>query len=598
MPNAAQVKFKTTNLTQQTTTPLSGISFVLGQTLMGKENYPNEIMNSWEQFRRTYGELSDDFDFPYKAKKILDAGGKLRVCKIISSATPPVLSTGINPDYAEFDDDISSGDEITVSINSVNIGSVTFTTDHLTTINLVIDLLESHDNISSAVLLNGDNNNYIILITYTLEHATVAISNTGTASCTVTGAGSNKIVNEFEDPLFYLKMKNKGYDYANILVSIISSTNGDSDYFGIKITHANNSAVSETYNNLKVIPSTISNSHYLDVINQNSNIVEVDYVDTSSIGSNISPQLGAIYGYTGTTDTLAATVDYINGFQYFDDYDDALQIAVLDGNESMIGLHEAGANYANTREDLVYFAHLKNSNADKDAYISGRGTSINTKFCAFYGGGVNLLDPFTGISKSYSELSDIIIAANSSDENYSPYYSFAGPNRGLISGILGIVNNYGSNAKYSDLNELANHQINMAINRDSKTMLWGNFTSQTDDNQEKYLHIVRGMITMIKTLRPTLETFLEDPCAPPTWNRMYYTVKPFLDGLVGEFFHTYEWVGDQYATGVTDADLQVNTAADVADGKYKVKLIVTLIASMQEIEVEIISTVAGVQVSF
>lgn len=596
MPNAAQVKFKTTNLTQRTTTPLKGISFVLGQTLMGKANDPKEIINSWEQFKRTYGDLSNSFDFPYKAKKILDSGGKLRVCKVVSSATPPVLATQTAADTAEFDGDLTTGDVVTVSIGGSSIGTVTFTTDHLTTMNLIIALIKTHANVSSAVLVETDITNRTIFIAFTLSHVSVVLTNSGTAVCSVLSSG-NKMLNTDLEDLFGLVFKNTGYDYAHILVSIIPSTNGDANAFGIKITHSTNSSISETYNNLKVVPGTILDSHFLDVINQNSSIFEVQYLNTSAI-SNIKLLPGAIYGYTGTADTLALTTDYINSFTSFDNYDDALQIAVLDGNESMVGLHEAGADYANTRKDLVYFAHLKNSNNTKDAYITGRGSVINTKFCSLYGGGVNLLDPFTSLPKDYSELSDVIIAANLSDENYSPYYSFAGPNRGLISGILGIVNNYGSNAKYPDLNELANHQINMAINRDGKSMIWGNFTSQIDDNQEKYLHIVRGMITLIKTLRPTLELFLEDPCMPPTWNRMYYTVKPFLDGLVGEFFHTYEWVGDQFAKGVTDSDLQVNTAADVADGKYKVKLVVTLIASMQEIEVEIISTVAGVQISF
>jgi len=603
MPNAARVTFKTTNQTQRTTTPLEGLSFVLGQTLRGPHDDPKEIMNSWEQFKRTFGGIPNHADrgFAIQAKKILEAGGKLRVCRVINHATPPAKPGIASSIIGEFDADLVSGETIDVSVDSTSIGTVDFTTDMETTMGLIADLLLTHQHISSAILSPGDSTFRTLIITQSRPLADITIAMTGqTASWTQTEHGG--MINYANELVFSFSLKYLGRDYSNIIIELIPSTNGDPEYFGIKIYHLTDTSLSETYNNLKV--EATADPHFLDIINQQSSIVEVGYIDTSGI-TELKMITGLKYGFLDVASDITAGIpDYIGdsasqtGFFSFDSYEDALQIAVLNKDETLTGLHEAGADYAYGRKDIVYFAHLSNSSVNKDQYIAARGNTIDNKFCAFYGGGVKITDPLTSLPEPISELADIIIAANRSDTEYSPYYSFAGPNRGLIFGTLGIVNNYGPNAKYPDLNELANHQINMAINRDGKTMLWGNFTAQLDDNQEKYLHIVRGMITMIKTLRPTLETFLEEPCMPPTWNRMYYTVKPFLDSLVGEFFHSYEWVGDQFATGVTDADLQVNTAADVADGKYKAKLIVTLIASMQEIEIEIISTVAGVQVQF
>jgi len=607
MPNAARVVFKTTNQTQRTTTPLAGLTFVLGQTLRGPDNDPKTIINSWEQFKRVHGGIPNtaDLGFVLQCKKILESGGKLRVCRVTNHLSLPYKPVVLGTKLGEFDADLEAGDVLTITVDGTALGTVNFNSTHIQTMNDVMAMLITHSNISSAVLDPSDLDKRAIYISQTDVAALLvtAITNTGTAA--YSESTNSPFINVDGDQLFSLKMKYTGIDYSNIIAEVTPSTNGQSDQFGIHIYHATDTSLNETYNNLKIIPGTDSSSHFLDIINANSDVFEVDYVDTSAI-TEIDMLTGMKYGYinNGTTDPVAVVGDYIGdsatgtGLFSFDDYDDALQIAVLNQNETMVGLHEGGSSYAYNRKDLVYFAHLSNASTTKDLYITARGTNINNKFCAFYGGGVKLTNPYTSLIENYPELADIIIAANRSDEDYSPYYSFAGPNRGLIFGILGIVNNYGSNAKYPDLNELANSQINMAINRDGKNMLWGNFTSQIDDNQEKYLHIVRGMITMIKTLRPTLETFLEEPCAPPTWNRMYYTVKPFLDGLLGEFFHTYEWVGDQFATGVTDNDLQVNTAADVADGKYKAKLVVTLIASMQEIEIEIISTVAGVQVQF
>jgi len=605
MPNAARVTFKTTNLTQRTTTPLEGLSFVLGQTLRGPHDDPKEIMNSWEQFKRKFGGIPNhpDRGFAIQAKKILDSGGKLRVCRVINHATPPEKPGMLEITKGEFDVDLASGETVDVLVDGTSIGTVDFLTDMKTTMGLIADLLMTHENISSVILDPSDASFKTMLITQSRTVAVLTIDITGATAVWSTSTIGG-VINYAGELLFTLALKYLGRDYANIMVEIIPSTNGDPTYFGIKIYHLTDTSLSETYNNLKVEPNTVIDSHYLDIINAQSEVMEAVYTDTSSV-TELRMVTGLEYGYSDvSTDPTAGIPDYTGdsalgtGFYSFDDYDDALQIAVLNKDETLAGLHDAGSSYAYNRKDIVYFAHLSNSSTNKDQYIAARGTNINNKFCAFYGGGVKITDPISSLPADISELSDIIIAANRSDTEYSPYYSFAGPNRGLIFGILGIVNNYGSNSKYPDLNELAKHQINMAISRDGKNMLWGNFTAQLEDNQEKYLHIVRGMITMIKTLRPTLETFLEEPCMPPTWNRMYYTVKPFLDSLVGEFFHSYEWVGDQFATGVTDADLQVNTAADVADGKYKAKLIVTLIASMQEIEVEIISTVAGVEVSF
>jgi phage tail sheath protein FI len=96
-----------------------------------------------------------------------------------------------------------------------------------------------------------------------------------------------------------------------------------------------------------------------------------------------------------------------------------------------------------------------------------------------------------------------------------------------------------------------------------------------------------------KSLKPTLELFLEEPNDIPTWKRIYYTVKPFLDSMVNKrALYSYSWDGDQDAKNMQS--LVINNSSDVTDGKYKVRFGIQAIPSIQEISVDIVMTEAGV----
>lgn len=605
MPQLAEVTFKTRSLTQQVSQPLGGISFVLGRTLMGPIDDPSKIINSWKQFVKYFGGEDGSIQFPTLCKKMLEAGAKLRVCRVTnhdSAGSKSTLSAGIK---VVFDANLITDNSVNITINGDDLGDVAFDTDHDPTMNAIITALKLLDVVEDAILDPSDTDNRTILIFgQDLDNSTSSFTVTGgvsQADDTVT-AGTAKILSEDGDSLFTLSAKNQGAEYNNLVIEISDASNGDSDYFNLTITSSSNNLISEVYENLKVVAGLDTASTYLQEIETLSNLVEVSYEDTSS-ATNLIPLRVSNTFENGTDGIAPLLADYVGtsannyGFHSFDDYDDSLQILVPELSETFSGLHEAGAAYAAARKDLMYFGHLDNSNSDKDAYITARGTDINTKFAALFGGGVKLYDIENTLS-NFSELADVVIAATRTDENNSPYTSFAGPRKGLIDGIMGIVNNYGTPGKLDDFKELAQKQINMVINRDGRNMLWGNFTTQITDDQNKFLHIVRGLINFTKILKPTIEEFIEEPNTPQTWNNLYLTVKPFLDSLLNEFFYTYEWQGDQNAAGVTDDDLQVNTATDVANGKYKVRLILTLIPTMQQIEIEIIQTVAGIEFNF
>ncbi len=605
MPELAEVNFRTRSLTQQVSQPLNGISFVLGRTLMGPIDDPSKIINTWKQFVTLFGGESGDYQFPTLCKKVLEAGGKLRVCRVTNhsaAGTKAYISDGLK---IVFDADLITDNSVDLTINGDDLGDVAFDTDHDTTMAAIVTALKALSIIEDAILDPSDTNTRTILVFgKSLDDATSSFTVTGgttQAGDTVT-AGTAKVISESGDDLFVLAAKNQGAEYNNLIFTISESSNGDDDYFNLTISSKTNTLISEVYENLKVVAGLNTASTYLQEVVTRSVLVGVTYEDTSS-ATNLKPLEVTQTFEGGTEGTAPALTDWVGtsangyGLHAFDDFDDSLQICAPEMNEDLSGLHEAGAAYVAARKDLMYFAHLSNGNTDKDSYISARGTNINTKFAAFFGGGIKLYDIENNLS-NFSEMADVLIAANTTDQDFSPYTSFAGPRKGLIDGIIGIVNNYGTPGKLEDFKELAKKQINMVINRDGKNMLWGNFTSQTTDDQNKFLHIVRGLINFTKALKPTIEEFIEEPNTPQTWNNLYITVKPFLDSLLNEFFYTYEWQGDQNAPGVTDDDLQVNNATDVANGKYKIRLILTLIPTMQQIEVEIIQTVAGIEFNF
>jgi len=604
MPNTANVKFKYTDNTSRVTVPQGGISFVLGPTEYGAVADPSSVITSWAKYQRLFGGLVPGNDFPLLCQKALERGAKLRVSRVVhysdvtdASTDTTVKATPLATGSIVFSDDFVTGDSIDLEINGTAITTVNFIINNLKTLEaLATELMRSPLIANAYVNVAGDG----LLIEFTEPGVTLDnITVTGSGTTTGTFDGTvEAFINSAGQTLFKLKAKYGGEGYNNIAMAV---TNILSDgTFTLKITLG---TLTETYANLKVVPGTISGSSFLESLAE-SLLVEPVYISTSSV-TDITPSIRVAVGFKdGANGDSVANTDYIgdssakNGFHAFDQVDDALQIAALAIDENLVGVHVAGDAYAQNRMDLSYLGHLANDNTSADSIVSARGTAIDSKYCQLYGGGVIIIDPLTGLKRNISELADILGNCAFTDENYAPYYSIAGINRGKFNGVLGVVNNFGTPGLFEDLQLISLAQVNMAVNKSGTNMLSGNFTCQRADTQTKFASITRGLIWLTKTLKPTLELFLEEPNVPATWNRMYQTVRPFLDGLVGKFFYDYQWQGDQFVGKVDDDELQINNAADVSEGKYKVKFIVQLIPSLQEIEVEVVMTTAGFEFNF
>ena len=608
MPNSANVNFNVINNATIASQPLDGVFYVEGITERGPFGDPKEVITSWSQFVRVYGGLTDTSDFPLICKRALDAGALLRVNRIghyadvtDKSSLDAVLATSVSPTALTFDADFVSLNTIDMTINGTPISTVTFDTNQTTTLtNLAteIGLLTS-----KVSLVEVDQTNKRLLI-FPAENAPLVITSIVVASGvsqptgTATTAPSN-FLDSGLNPLFGINLKYKGASYNALMVTISDASNGQPEFFKLSLALKGDGSVSESYDNLKITGTpTVGTSEYLDNIALSSTLINVAYLDLSSLTGQLRPSNG-IYLYSGGSDgTAAADTDYIGssvgktGFYAFDEYDEGFYLCAPEISSNAVNV--AGSTYAAYRKDLIFFAHLDNALTNTTGLIAARAaTSISNQYTAFYGGGVKVIHPETLKEVTISELGDVLGLAAKVHSSLGQWRSFAGQNNGAVTGALGVVNNFGSNGLYSELNNLANRQINMLILRDNVVQLAGNFTGILSESPESFNSVVSLIIYIQKILKPVLNGFLEEPADVQTFQNIYYTVQPILDNLVNSrALFEYKWEGDQFA-GNLDG-LQVNDPADVQQGRYKVNFFIKPINSLQEIEVNILLTNAGV----
>lgn len=415
---------------------------------------------------------------------------------------------------------------------------------------------------------------------------------------------SAPFADEDDEPLFSFAAKNPGVNYNNLKITVSPSSNGLATYFNLTIEIVGDSNTREVYPNLSIpIPeagSTVDPTQgYLSIVALSSRLVNPIYVDFITGGVTVTP--GGFVSVEPSTSTFSGGLDggaLVNtdligssvsatGLNAFDEYEEALQIFYLLPTVAS-AVHIAGDAYATNREDIQYWVYLSADAITKDAQIAERtALGINSKYTNIFGTYIKVPDPRTTVPVNQHALADIAGLAANSDKNFGTHFSFSGNKRGVLRNVLGVVFNFGTNGRRADLNELANRQINSIINRDSQIKLWGSYTSQVQESQECFINVVRGTISIKKNLRPLLENYLEDPNDMKSWKLMYYQVKPYLDSLVDKrALFSYRWEGDQDATTLND--LVINKPADVTNGKYKVRLFLSFIASMREIEVTLV----------
>lgn len=398
--------------------------------------------------------------------------------------------------------------------------------------------------------------------------------------------------------VFNLAVRNKGVDANQLVVQIVAASNGDAGYFNLVITHLIEPDLNELYENLQATKTSVVNSTWLSTVEASKHFTP-SYVDLSAASGTVRPTNGT-WSVTGGTDGSAPVDgDYIGdsagktGFHAFNDYNDFDFLVSLDRDTTAVN---AGLGaYTKARADHRSLIHIPLSNADTTSITSARaGYSLDSRYAYIITGGLKITNPFvtTVNPLAVSEIGDVLGIACRNSAQFGPWWAFAGTQRGIIDDALGVVNNFVETAK---LDILAQRQVNVVTNKNGQIYIKGNLSGQLGASKKSFSSIVGLYIFLKKSLGPSLERYLEEPNDFITFKAIYNEVTPFLDGLKsGEkrALFDYAWKGDQFATN--DSQLTVNNRPDLDQGKYRVKLWLKEIVTLQEFTIDLISTASGV----
>lgn len=610
---APRIQFNIQNLSFSVANILKGISGVSGITLRGPHIRPDLLVTNWTQFIALYGGYLSSSDFPLLCKRALDRGCQLRVSRVghytdVTDKTTldAVIAVRSKAYTITFVGAFVTSNTINLTINGSAIAQVTYASSSDATLQAIADAIKLITTYvqDAFVVVNGgtqfgvDDRVIVVIPKSTTLSITSIVVAAGASQTTGAAAVITNIPAKTTGTgIFEVVPKWKGADYNNLQIAISAASNGDAAYFNMTVSHANESALTETYQNLTIPGSqSIANQTWLNDVMAASQLVTFSYIDLTAIAAP-RPYNSTLYFNTGSDGSAVIATDYVGdaaggtGFYAFDNVDDMLQIAAPELSDNTV--HVGGGAYAGNRKDLMYYAHLSNALVTQATLVTARQTTaINSYYTAFFAGGIKITDPVTGLEKNISELGDVLGIMAFNDEQ-GEWFSPAGVNRGAIPNALGVVNNFGTNAKYSDLNILANRQVNMVVHKDGIIYLNGNYSAVLSNSKLSFLSTVRFLIWLQKALSPTLKRYLQEPADIPTFKAMFREVQPFLNQLITDrALYDYRWMGDQDVSKITD--VVINNATDLDNGKYKVKLYLKIIPSMQEISVDLVVTATSV----
>lgn len=267
------------------------------------------------------------------------------------------------------------------------------------------------------------------------------------------------------------------------------------------------------------------------------------------------------------------------GFYAFDGIDDAMSLAAIEATSPTVTT--AGLAYCDNRKDMVYLCECPATDNTPDKaidYRMGTGgyshTPFDTSYGALYFGRPLVRSAKTNDITDISNLGDVIGVFAFNDKKGEVWNAPAGMQRGRIPNTLGVNYNVGTSARSSELDDLANNQINPILSfPDTGTVIWDQNTLQITPSALQSLNVRRLLIYMRKALTKINRLYLFEPNDPATWRAVYRLINPWMADLLSRrAFYDYAIQCDQDARSINDAIL--NTPERIDRGEFRCRLFI------------------------
>ena len=551
MPTTPQVNFNFKNENVQASVPQLGISHFLARTTKGPFNDPSLVLTSYSQFQRVFGEEVVPDGTISNIKKAFAMGSKIRVSRVAGGAHSYGNATSIGGENQPEFTFTTSGGDVKFKVRTKEEGSKIEGKDKI-----YFSFTKTTQGTKTVITLNQ------YLEVDTPENSVVADSLFASTPFIAWGNGY----------IDWKMLQNFIATVPNIVIDLTSWGHGKDIYSVVQYLSLN---------------------------------PEGDITNYTSLTSS-AYELGK--GNDGGESTGET---WKEAYMAISEYNDAYSIYLSHVHQHLPNDYQTVYKEIADLVKVAYEAKLMVElpkpveGTSLENYLQSLSTLISTvgqhKLICYYGGGIKYYDEM-GVIRDCDVMGTVAGLADTCASQFGPWYSPAGPNRGLVFDALGpVMKNLGGSAMLPELQKFADLYMNLFVIKDTqyagkRTMLWHNFTSNPISDSEKFISIVNLNLYLKKTLRPIIESEIENPNTFSTWKNIWYKVKPILDDLVNRNALTDpKWLGDQNATKYED--LQINNEADVRQGKYKVKLTYKDIVTLQDVTLDIIISQADQSIS-
>lgn len=543
MPSTPKINFNFINNNVEVSTPQKGVSTVLARTTKGPVLDPSVLITSVTQFKREFGEELVPNGSKSNIEAALERGSKLRIIRVVG----PGSTNG-----------------------QVNTGKPCFT---ITVDGKVVGVKLTTRRAGEAIGTDK---------TFSVKFAVV----NNTLNYEVVNAGGQQVIS---GPVFTFKTQdannNTSVDYL-----ALASWIQNNPYFKVAMVDLDTSGEETT---------SVSIEAFLNKLAK---------VDGTSTAISVDIKAATAAGTIGEVETSKPTsAQWIAALEYIKDYTDSYNV-ILSHLDQYIGNTESVKVYIALRTILdeinEFRGFIEIPWYDSDGVTVRTLDSIvqlaqqlqtaigHSKWISYFAGGLKYSNSF-GLQQNSDVLGTVLCLADTSATGYGYNYSFAGVNRGVVPDAGGpVVPNFGSPARFKDLETLANNYVNIFVVKDTpsfgkRTLLWHNFTSQVKNDSFRFIGNTGLILNIKKTLRTILESYIEEPNIWNTWSDIYAVVKPIISNWVDAHAITDpKWIGDQEASSWSG--LKVNTEEEVRQGKYHVVFTFKDVVSMQQVTVDVV----------